>query len=85
MFDHLWNMDGQERLAAIDGMKLSEYDGICRSSRKCSECPLAILYRDGNGFSRLLCVDVATRSRVLNALKYGGRFLKKGEELCDET
>lgn len=85
MLDTLWSLEGRERLEAIDNMKLSEYDSICKLSRRCSECPLAILYHDLNGFSRLMCVDVATRSRVLNALKYGGRFLKKGEKLCDET
>ena len=84
MTEKLWVLEGKERLDAIDNMKLSEYDEICRSSRHCSECPLAILYHDLNGFARLLCVDVATKTRIHNALKYGGRFLKKGEKLNDE-
>lgn len=37
------------------------------------------LYEDRNGIERLMCVDVATRRRVENALREGGRFVKKGE------
>ena len=84
MPDRLWSLEGWDRLEAISKMKLSELDDVCRLSRHCFECPFAILYQDQNGYSRLLCVDVATGTRIANVLRYGGRFLRKGEKLSDE-
>lgn len=79
MYDELWKKDGFERLAEIDKLKLNEFDEICTFYKKCSSCPLVIEYRDRDGYARLLCVDVATRKRVRDALNYGGKFLQKGK------
>ena len=81
MHENLWNKQGEERLKEIDRMTFKEYDDVCTFYKKCSACPFAILYRDFNGYERILCVDVATRTRVNNALSEGGRFLRKGEKL----
>ena len=79
MYEELWTKDGFDRLKAIDGMKLVDQFNVCSTHKRCLRCPFAILYRDSKDIERLLCVDVATRRRVENALTYGGRFVKKGE------
>ena len=79
VYEDLWEKDGEERLAAIDELSIIATSDICHRTKKCLRCPLAILYQDSEDRERLLCVDVATRRRVENALKYGGRFVKKGE------
>ncbi len=83
MYDKLWEKQGIDRLKIIDALSVREIDEICRLNKKignsCGECPLALFYRDVNNYKRLLCVDVATRRRVENAFKEGGRFLEKGE------
>ena len=79
MYEELWEKEGKERLEAIDELPIFATIEICAHIKKCSRCPLAILYRDGDERERLLCVEVATRRRVENALRYGGRFTKKGE------
>ena len=79
MYEELWQKEGEERLRAIDELSIFATGEICINTKKCLRCPLAILYRDIEDRERLLCVDVATRRRVENALKYGGRFVKKGE------
>ena len=83
MYENLWNKQGSERLEEINKMTLKDYEDVCTFYDRCSQCPFAIVYCDALGFERLLCVDVATTSRVQNALKEGGRFLKKGEKLSD--
>ena len=80
MYEELWEKEGVERLAAIDELSIVELSEICHRTKKCLRCPLAILYQDNADRERLLCVDVATRRRVENALKYGGRFVRKGEK-----
>ena len=79
MLEDLWKLDGEERLKAIDELTIMEIEDIHDAHRKCLRCPLALLYEDRNGIERLMCVDVATRRRVENALREGGRFVKKGE------
>ncbi len=81
MYEELWEKDGEERLEAIDELPIFAVGEICRRYKKCARCPLAIVYRTRQDHERLLCVDVATRRRAENALKEGGRFLKKGEKL----
>ena len=83
MYEELWEKEGQDRLEAIDELPIFATIDICvqmlRTKKKCSCCPLAILYRDSEDRERLLCVEVATRRRVENALMFGGHFVKKGE------
>ena len=80
MYEELWQKDGFERLAVIDNLSIIEMDEIHHHyKKKCSRCPLAILYHDNDDRERLLCTDIATRRRVENALRFGGHFVKKGE------
>ena len=81
MYEYLWDLDGKKRLEAIDELSIFACGEICRHYKKCGRCPLAVVYRTRQDYERLLCVDVATRRRVENALIDGGRFLKKGEKL----
>ena len=81
MYEYLFEKDGKERLEAIDDLSIFAAGEICRWYKKCARCPLALVYRTKQDHERLLCVDVATRQRVENALEEGGRFLKKGEKL----
>ncbi len=77
MYEQLWNTYGFDRLIEIDRLKIEDPDFICGFYRKCGECPLAIRYRDKNGIERLICADVASRKRVEDILRTGGKFVTK--------
>ena len=81
MYEELFEKDGKERLEVIDELSIFAAGEICRWYKKCAQCPLAIVYHTKQDYEPLLCVDVATRRRVENALAEGGRFLKRGEKL----
>ena len=80
MYEELWQKDGFERLSAIDELPLMATGEICRRYKKCGRCPLGVRYTDIEEHERVLCVDIATRRRVENALRYGGQFVKEGDK-----
>ena len=80
MYDFLWELDGQERLNAIEDLPLFATDDIHRIARKnCLRCPLAIRYLANDGRYHTCCTDVASYSKIDKLLSSGGEFIKKGE------
>ena len=80
MYEHLWELDGEQRLKAIEDLPLFATDDIHRIARKnCLRCPLAILYVGEDGLNHTCCVDVSSYVKVKKLLSSGGKFIKKGE------
>lgn len=78
MYEDLWKKQGFDRLTAIDNLNHRDLDFICSFYQKCGHCPLGLSYRDALDVECVMCVDVATRKHVENALKEGGKFIIRG-------
>ena len=80
MYEHLWELDGEERLKAIDDLPLFATDDIHRYARKnCLRCPIAIHFIGNDGRYHTCCADVTSHARIKKILANGGKFIKLGE------
>ena len=80
MYENIWELDGADRLDAIEDLPPFTTDSFHYSSKKnCLRCPIAIRYKGSDGYYHTACTDVISHKKALNLLNTGGRFLKKGE------